>query len=115
MKNNFFLKILFSKNNFFYSTQEVLNENDSFLDILEDCFEINEDYKVSKKELERRIKTFGIGNYTLKDICKELQKRRFKYDKNSTKTTVENGQTFKDRGIFKGIRLKPVITLQTVS
>ena len=89
------------------TTQEILNENDCFQTILEDCFEIGENFRLSKKELERRISQFGIGNFTLKEICKELQKKRFKYDKNTTKN--------KERGVFKGIRLKPVISLNTES
>jgi hypothetical protein len=77
-------------------TKDVIEQNSKFKDFFEDYFEIDSEGKVSKRQIETRMKEFLRGNYNIKD---ELKKLRINFRYNSQER--ENG----DKGFFHGFKL----------
>jgi hypothetical protein len=77
-------------------TKDTIEQNSKFKDFFEDFFEIDSEGKVSKRQIETRMKEFLRGNYNIKDELKKL-KINFRYNSQERK----NG----DKGFFYGFKL----------
>ena len=70
------------------TTKELMESNDSFKTVLEEHFEEGPSFRVGRYEIENRIELTGIkmGNRSLtwNDIRSSLEKRRFKWNKNTS-------------------------------
>jgi hypothetical protein len=77
-------------------TKDVITQNSKFKEFFEEYFEIDSEGKVSKNQLETRVKEFLKANYNIKD---ELKKMRIAYTYNSQ----ERGNG--DKGFYHGFKL----------